>query len=767
MSAAATLVENRPRRADVKGYREQRSHDCLYDPLFTVSGESDHTRACFRSHTSGQRLNRVPNYESMFSSLPHHPSYSLRLEPKDPVPAFIDRRWRGHLDRRRDALLQLARFSPVYPRLRSHPRDNCDVSGADRCKFFKRPLIPFSSQLPAHVLLSLPKASPYSSADRGGDPAQGPFQRSQGVQTDYRDSEAQTDPYSPSYVVKADSVPELLTLATLTWNRGLPAGLAEVELIERTRARRSWEEALPPLNDLSQLDKRRRMMEEMERKEWVYREEEIQKLQDARLDLLMRLLQQREQRKEETTEKQLKTHHTVLQSGLDARISKIRRSYVLSIRKLIAKRKNVEGKLERRDTVTDYCNYGSQVYAPLSRSGLLPDRHSESNVVKSRFLSTYQGLLELEAGLPASALLPSTTAPKPKVAKGYVKRSDRYKMELDKTYQLKEVKVQKESKPLRFLQRMEKPAPRPPTPSVAVPPEGEEDKELAIINLQKLLRGRSIQNMMFEGKMKHLELIQELRSTHALQREEQDLKQADKEATLTMQSLREMHQHKVWMAEGLQAGMAAGVLADMLDFLSKELVRVQEERRIHALALLAERNRRRREAEESGRRQEEERRRREEDEIFRQVVQVHQETVDLYLEDVILGSIEKTADEQAREEIRKMAEEVNDIAYSMEEVRTSLQSQEMVAELVYSFLIPEVQKITMRQRVRENQRRYLQAAHHLIHGEAHTYIGPRSSSPSPQAAAQIAAEALDHSEGTDTGKLPAARDDQQTGSESS
>lgn len=60
-------------------------------------------------------------------------------------------------------------------------------------------------------------------------------------------------------------------------DRGLPAGLAEVELIDRARARRSWEESLPPLNDVSQLDKRRRMMEEMERKEWVYREEEIQK----------------------------------------------------------------------------------------------------------------------------------------------------------------------------------------------------------------------------------------------------------------------------------------------------------------------------------------------------------------------------------------------------------------------------------------------------------------------------------------------------------
>ena len=46
---------------------------------------------------------------------------------------------------------------------------------------------------------------------------------------------------------------------------------------------------------------------------------------------------------------------------------------------------------------------------------------------------------------------------------------------------------------------------------------------------------------------------------------------------------------------------------------------MQEERRIHAFAMIAERQRRMREAEESGRRQVEERRRREEDEIFKQV----------------------------------------------------------------------------------------------------------------------------------------------------
>lgn len=59
-------------------------------------------------------------------------------------------------------------------------------------------------------------------------------------------------------------------------------------------------------------------------------------------------------------------------------------------------------------------------------------------------------------------------------------------------------------------------------------------------------------------------------------------------------------------------------LGNMLDFLSKELVRLQEEQKIHALVMLAERQRRMREAEEAGRRQLEEDRREEEDELFRQ-----------------------------------------------------------------------------------------------------------------------------------------------------
>jgi hypothetical protein len=104
-----------------------------------------------------------------------------------------------------------------------------------------------------------------------------PFSRTIAIQTDYRDGEAQTDPYTPEYVVKPGCQPELLTLATLAYGRGLPAGLAEVEMIERARAKRAWEKTLPPINDPSQWEKRLKMMTEMERNEWLLREREIEK----------------------------------------------------------------------------------------------------------------------------------------------------------------------------------------------------------------------------------------------------------------------------------------------------------------------------------------------------------------------------------------------------------------------------------------------------------------------------------------------------------
>ncbi|KAK9537745.1 hypothetical protein VZT92_005331 [Zoarces viviparus] len=702
-----------------KVVRPQRRYDNLYDPVYTVSSEVDHARS--RVNASKGRIRRVPVFESMFSDLSHYPRYTVQPDRADPVPAFMDRRWRGHMEQRVEALQQL---DGVIPNAQSWlKREECCVTGADRWKYFKRPLTPFAGQIPQHAFFALHKED-VSSGGKNAEHSEQPTHFTVGVQTDYRESETQTDPYSPEYVVQPGPTPsELLQIAALTWGHGLPAGLAEVEMIERARAKRAWATTLPALNDLSQLEKRRRMMQEMEIKEWAFREEEIQKLQDARLTVMKDLLRQRDEAQKEVTSERLNHIFAKLQKDKKTKLQKIHNNYTRLLRKLEAKGRNVDAKLERLGIFKSYTDI--QTCAPRSHSDTFSNRNTCNSELKSHYLNANEGLLEIEAGHSASDLKPWVKRHQPEVINKVISPPECPEIEMLKTYKAlrEEENMQKGKRfPVKRKKsvpdKREKPVTRPVTPVVEEPPEGDEEIELAVIHLQKLLRGRSIQYKMFKGMENHLELLRELRTVHALQWEEQELQKADKELVMTLKEQRDKHRHETSQEEASQAGLVGAELEHLFDALSKGLIHLQEERRTHAFILLAERDRRLREAEESGRRQVEDRRRREEDEIFRQVVQVHQETVDLYLEDIILAASEQTADKQAREEIHRRAKEVNDIAYAMEENRNDLQSEEIVSELMYSFLIPEVEKIAVRQRVHQRQHRHLQAARSIIEGAA-------------------------------------------------
>ncbi|KAF7658881.1 hypothetical protein LDENG_00005610 [Lucifuga dentata] len=704
--------------------RPHRAYDYLYDPVYTVSSETDHARSSVSA-----RVRKVPEFGSMFSSLPHHPQYTLHLDTTDPLPAFIDRRWRGQMEQRKEALQQLAGVIPgVQSRFKM---EESHVTGADRWKYFKRPLIPFAQQIPQSVIFALSKDK-FASAENTTDKE--PTHVTVGVQTDYRESETQTDPYSPDYVLQPGTTPsELLTLAALISGRGLPAGLAEVEMIERARAKRAWVATLPPFDDLSQKNKRMRMMEEMEIEEWVFRERQIHKLEESRLAVLKDRLKLRDEAQKKVTNERLNHIYSKKQRHKEEKLQEIHRDFIQSLRQIIAKRKNVEGKLERRDFVLDVAEYYSQTSA-----SIFSKQTVKSTVIRNHYLDTYDGLVELEAGLSSSVLTPRVKTPKPRVTPPETRAMEQLNSYQALRKELEEQTMKK--RPLRFLVKIEKPVPRPTTPTVKEPLEGEEERELAVIYLQKLLRGRSIQYQMFKDKERRLDLIRELRMTHALQHEEQELQRADQENAMTLQNQRDLDSHRTCQEEAYEAGVVGAELECLFDTLSKELIHLQEERRIHAFILLAEREYRLRNAAESGRRQVEERRRKEEDEIFKQVVQVHQDTVDCYLEDVILESLDQTSEQQAREEIRRMAREVNDIANAMEESQNNLQSEEIVSELVYSFLIPEVQKATVRQRVHQKQHKHVQAARQIIQGgETPSDIpaGPLVTSPSDRDSSKV------------------------------
>jgi hypothetical protein len=84
-------------------------------------------------------------------------------------------------------------------------------------------------------------------------------------------------------------------------------------------------------------------------------------------------------------------------------------------------------------------------------------------------------------------------------------------------------------------------------------------------------------------------------------------------------------------------------------------------------------------------------RREQEDAIFKQMAQTHHETVDSYLENVILSSTEKTSDIQSRQNVKEYAVKLNEIVQSLPDEET------LIADLVSAFLIPEVERETLRE----------------------------------------------------------------------
>ena len=127
---------------------------------------------------------------------------------------------------------------------------------------------------PAHAPRT---AAPYEAVDSTvmarafRDPGSPPKSATAGTQSDYRESEAQTAPYAPEAflptrpstrqralnalhnVPGTNGEPEVLTLRDPNYDAGAPLGAADVDRLERARAKRAFEASLPPLSDTARI----------------------------------------------------------------------------------------------------------------------------------------------------------------------------------------------------------------------------------------------------------------------------------------------------------------------------------------------------------------------------------------------------------------------------------------------------------------------------------------------------------------------------------
>eukprot|EP00607_Mallomonas_marina_P010938 CAMPEP_0182423150 /NCGR_PEP_ID=MMETSP1167-20130531/9057_1 /TAXON_ID=2988 /ORGANISM="Mallomonas Sp, Strain CCMP3275" /LENGTH=718 /DNA_ID=CAMNT_0024601851 /DNA_START=91 /DNA_END=2247 /DNA_ORIENTATION=+ len=483
-----------------------------------------------------------------------------------------------------------AHFDPIYtgpynnvatdPRVAVAMSSAEVVSGPERSKYFKRPVMPRISAVPPHLLLApTGKEDPMTVVEEEPEPAVKTVE----VQTMYRESEAQTVPYTPSYFVQEGEEPEVLMLQGLTASNGLPVGPKEIEMIENARAKRDLESSLPPFTDEACLSLRKKLMEYSELKEYNLREKEIDSQREGRLLKLRRALDERDENNEFLASQRIEA---LRQNRMDERekvVQQIRKKRVKILRRLARKRNNAEPVLSSsvsNDIINEYYDHGSATYAPMKRHGrdAVNDTSDFDITTRTAPLNTMGDITTLEAVIPRKYIANATagsarnfspvremskTAPaaapgggrvaKPRLTSSTLRiqrntKRDvetmntiltKKKLERQNTQALGEEaeldKRHSKSPKSTFKSRNRQSQGRPTTPDFShideAPPENNTRLHLASLLLQRLIRGRAVQNSMYEGRYRRSELIAELRAADMNRKmvEEEDIETAQED----------------------------------------------------------------------------------------------------------------------------------------------------------------------------------------------------------------------------------------------
>lgn len=264
---------------------------------------------------------------------------------------------------------------------------------------------------------------------------------------------------------------------------------------------------------------------------------------------------------------------------------------------------------------------------------------------------------------------------------------------------------------------------------VQAPDDTTDELYQSTVCIQKNIKGRAIESMLKRGMEKFRDVIDEAKETHSIaairklfpkefsqQIDNQD--QILDEYKRVEEALKndEKLQEELKKVESRDAG-------NLLNFLEKELHRLDGEKRAHAMYLLAERERYSRQAATMGKTEFEE--------------QFRNDAITLYLENILLEGVHRAStDENSREYIRKVArkidrrasksvtfdeqvEQFSDESNTEDVSEDSLKAdeipdQKVVMELLKENMMPQIMDRIKSEQLLVQQKKYLGAAHESL-----------------------------------------------------
>ncbi|KAG5495196.1 hypothetical protein JKF63_02251 [Porcisia hertigi] len=560
------------------------------------------------------------------------------------------------------------------------------------------------------------------------------------VQTIYRDNEAQTDPYSPDYLIPEGApTPEILALQCLTYkNGGLPAGKEGVELIQRLRRRRDVEASLPTGTDPASIEARYTMLHELEEKEWAEREEHVSLLQQQRLARLRESLLAREGAREEANRSRLDSIKSQYLKSLGGRLTSLEKRRIAFSRRGIDKMAqlqaldngcapgqtyesgeivgvpqstafmksvNTSKSVRSKPSIALYARYGTDGEPPQIEQGgaargssidarLRAARKAFQYDIRPQLLADPTGteVVDTERGVRVDRVAPKTfVAPENEAVQRLPTLYQRREAEkvlrsleyaYNKLYPSEDAEAAKAAamSPQRVLElyRATPKLQRPETPVLVLDGDEQEEQEDACILLQRLLRGRAVQNDFFDGRERCRGLIEELQAASKAQTAEQQAASQRKMEALAAE--------RESQAQFIVSSALGAVVHDTLGFLSQELGRQQDMAALRRLQAEAEVVRATREAAERARRAEVRQQRDRNEVAYAAYVRATDTTLQCFLDDATRSAIEETAMAVAVDNERaRQASRPSPCHPSTEE-----EAENIVCDMLDGFVIPAI-----------------------------------------------------------------------------
>ncbi|XP_017044837.2 cilia- and flagella-associated protein 91 [Drosophila ficusphila] len=475
-----------------------------------------------------------------------------------------------------------------------------------------------------------------------------PF-KDQVTQTLYRESSAQTLAYLPEIDEKDKArTLELFTLPSiLPGNK--PPGLFEVEVFERCRRRRKFLEALKmnvakqrTFNQKVCIEKYKATMDAFEYEKWLEREDQIQECQMMRLEIVIKMFDKREREMHQASKTRIEKACELIEKRRKAALHKNEVEYQRGMRRISKQLAKTSIRWVKQTPMVGLGSPCSDFYAPPIRYGVDPARRNFASSIGIRAFNMRIDELEKQINLRIVecpfAKLNQWSAPKQRVQE--IENNFINETHLDKLYNtLRASRAAYEDRKPRpkclKIRRMMPYEPTKPRRTMAQPLKSYKN----LYEMAGEIKSPSPSPSLYEAFKQHLRLQKNQISAEYAQQLRRDEQKRD------LKNL-------IFAYEGSLIGY-------MMQFLTDEMVRLKEQRRLHFFTILAQKERLRREALEGGLRQKESTMRRLYEELFQQSQVIHQDVSHQYIRSILDADVENMAGNAAVESVTELAKQID------------------------------------------------------------------------------------------------------------